>query len=118
MDVLVLNGNVTLRVKSLTITPEKIWSKKTGRAADGSMKGDIVAIKMKLEAVLAPMTDAEAASFDAAISLPFFPAKFRNPRTGKVETHTVYASSPPYPVYSYVEGLPRYVGVGVSLIEQ
>lgn len=117
MDVLVLNGNVSLKVKSLKITPEKIWSKNTGRVTNGDMKGDIIAIKMKLEAVLAPMTDEEAASFDAAISLAFFPAKFRNPRTGQVETHTMYANSPPYPVYSYVKGLPRYVGVSLDLIE-
>lgn len=118
MNVLTLGGTLNLKVKSLTITPEKIWSKNTGRAADGGMLGDIVAIKTKLEVELCKMSDEEAAAFDAVISQAFFSATFRNPRTGKTETQTVYASSPPYPVYSYVDGYPRYVGVKVSLIMQ
>lgn len=118
MDVLVLDGNLSLKVKSITLTSQKIWSKNTGRVANGSMKGDIVAIKMKLEVAFAPLSDAQAASLDTVLSLPFFSAKFRNPRTGKTETHTMYANDPAYPVYSYVDGLPRYVGVGVNLIEQ
>lgn len=106
------------KVKSLTISREPIWSSNTGRCADGKMRGDIVAQKLKLQIVFSPMSDANAASLDAAITPAFFSAKFRNPGTGNMETHTMYANAPAYPVYSYVNGLPRYVGVGVDLIEQ
>ena len=116
MNVLVLDNKLSLNVQALTITPEKIWSKNTGRVADGEMKGDIVAIKQKLEVTLNPMSDEKTAAFDAIISQSYFDATFRSPRTGKLETHKVYAGSPAYPVYSYVDGLPRYVGVKISLI--
>lgn len=116
MNVLVLDNKLSLNVQALTITPEKIWSNNTGRVADGEMRGDIIAIKQKLEVTLNPMSDEDAASFDAIISQTFFDATFRSPRTGKTETHKVYAGSPAYPVYSYVDGFPRYVGVKISLI--
>ncbi len=118
MDVLTIDGVVMPPVKSLTISPEKIWSKNTGRVANGDMKGDLIAIKLKAQVVFVPLSDEQNASLDAAISSAFFSAKFKNPRTGKMETHTMYAGTPTYPVYSYAEGVPRYVGVGVDLVEQ
>ena len=118
MSVLMISGKEMPKVKSITISREPIWSKNAGRSADGTMLGDIVAQKLKLEIVFSPMSDANAAILDAAITPAFFVAKFRNPGTGKTEEHTMYSSGPKYPVYSYVDGFPRYVGVGVSLIEQ
>ena len=35
----------TLKLSGLTVTKEKIWSKNTGRAANGEMIGDIIATK-------------------------------------------------------------------------
>lgn len=118
MDVLIIGDKTMPKVKSLTVSREPIWSKNTGRVANGEMKGDIVAQKMKLQVVFAPMSDAEAALLDAATTPAFFSVKFRNPGSGKVEEHTMYASSPSYPVYSYASGLPRYVGTAVNLVEQ
>ena len=111
-------SNLSLKVKNLTITPEKIWSSKTGRTANGEMMGDIVAIKWTLNAVLCPMTDEQAAAFDKVVAQAYFNVTFRCPTTGKDETHVMYAGSPSYPVYSYVNGLPRYVGVAVNFIEK
>lgn len=117
MDVLVI-GSVALPVKSLTITKNPTWSKNTGRAAEGTMLGDIICRKMKLQITFAPLSDEQAAQLDEAITPAFFPVKFKNPGTAAVETHTMYAGTPAYPVYSYVSGFPRYVGTGVNLIEQ
>lgn len=118
MDVLTIDGKVMPKVKSLTVSREPIWSKNAGRTADGTFQGDIVTQKLKLEVVFKPLSDHEAAYLDAAITPAFFVAKFRNPGTGQMEEHNMYAGSPTYPVYSYVDGFPRYVGSGVSLIEQ
>ena len=117
MDILKINGTVMPRVKKLTITPEKIWSKNTGRVSNGDMKGDLITIKLKAHVEFAPLTDEQAILVDAAVSPPSFEAEFRNPRNGKTEPHTMYAGSPVYPVYSFVEGYPRYVGSMVELIE-
>lgn len=118
MAELTIGGKSMPPVKSLSVSAEKIWSKNTGRVASGKMAGDLVAIKMKLSVEFAPLNDSQAAKVDDAISKAFFDVKFKNPRTGKEETHRMYAGSATYPVYSYVNGLPRYVGTKVDLIEQ
>lgn len=118
MSVLEIDKVVMPPVQSLTITSEKIWSKNTTRSANGELKGDIVAIKLKAVFGFAPLSDEQTKVLDTAISKAFFNAKFKNPRTGKVETHRMYSGSGSYPVYSYADGLPRYVGVGVDLIEK
>lgn len=111
-------GDLEVRAQKLDISREPIWSKNTGRVASGTMKGDIVAQKFKLTVTLPPMSDSEAASFDAAVLPAFFNVTFRSPTTGKNVTKKMYAGSPKYPVYSYVDDLPRYVGVAVDLVEQ
>lgn len=118
MAVLEIGGRAMPKVKGLTIGREPIWSKNAGRVADGTMKGDIVAQKYKLQVTFAPMSDEQAALLDAALIPAFFNVKFRNPTTGQYVTKKMYAGSPTYPVYSYVDGFPRYVGVGVDLVEQ
>lgn len=111
-------GDLVVRAKELKIGRNPIWSSKTGRAASGTMKGDIVTQKFTLSLVVTPLNDEEAASFDEAILPAFFNVTFKNPSSGKMETKKMYASAPTYPVYSYVEGFPRYVGVSVELTEQ
>ena len=41
-------------LKALTITHEKVWSSNTGRAADGTMIGDLICLKYKLQAEFVP----------------------------------------------------------------
>lgn len=106
------------KVQKLKLKRNPIWSSKTGRVASGKMRGDIVGQKYTISVALAPLTDEEAASFDAAILPAFFNTTFKSPSTGGMVTKTMYASSPTYPVYSYINGLPRYVGVEVELTEQ
>ena len=118
MSVLEIDKVVMPPVQSLTVTSEKIWSKNTTRSANGELKGDIVAIKLKAAFTFAPLSKDQTKVLDTAISKAFFNAKFENPRNGKIETHKMYSGSGSYPVYSYVDGLPRYVGVAVDLIEK
>lgn len=118
-DTITINGvSVMPKAEGLKITAEKVWSENTGRTADGTMVGDIIAIKPKLEIELPPMSRSEVASLDAAISSAFFSVTYSDPRTNSRVTGTFYANSPSYPVYSYVNGLPTYVGVKVNLIAQ
>lgn len=111
-------GNLEIKAQKLDISREPIWSSNTGRTASGKMAGDIVAQKYKLTVTLPPLNDKEAASFDAAILPTFFNVTFKNPTTNSMVTKKMYASSPKYPVYSYADELPRYVGVAIDFIEQ
>lgn len=111
-------SGLKLKLKSITIDDNIIWSKNTGRVASGEMEGDIVARKAKLIVILAPMDDEETANFSAAIDSAFFPIEYRNPKTGQNCEKTFYVGTPTYPVYSYADGLPRYVGVAANFIEK
>lgn len=118
MDVIIIGGRVMPRVQKLDISHEAVWSKNAGRGATGAMIGDIIARKVKLEITFSPMSDADGILLDTAIAPAFFEVKYQDPGTGKIETKTMYAGTPKYPVYSYATGLPRYVGVAVNLIEK
>lgn len=110
-------------LNGITITKEKIWSKNAGRSSTGKMMGDIVGIKYKMQIKWPILSQEESSLVDECLSdesKPFFDVKFKDPKskTGAFVTKTMYAGTPTYPVYSYVDGLPRYVGVAVDLIEQ
>lgn len=117
MDYCVISGH-SFRCKKISVSREKIWSKNTGRTTDGTMTGDIVAIKKKYVIEMPPMSGAEVALLDGLLSEPFFTAKLKNPQTNTIVEDTFYSNSPTYPVYSYANGLPEYVGVQFNLIEQ
>lgn len=118
MSKIEINGVKTLPIKEITIDKNRIWSSKTGRTANGNMKGDIVAYKDTLKIVFSPLSDTQAALLENAVHPAFFKVTYQNPGTGKTRTGTFYTGTPSYPVYSYVDGYPRYVGVGIELIEQ
>lgn len=114
-----INGK-TFRIQELTITDEPVWAKNTGRAADGSMVGDIICWKAKLEVKFPPMSDEEASSLGTAVHKAFFNVKFHHPRTNTDVTKVMYAGTPTYPIYNYHDSLKRlrYVGVTLDFIEK
>lgn len=59
---------------------------------------------------------ADAAKIDAAISPAFFNVTFTDPGSNSRITKRCYSNTPSYPVYSYVDGVKTYKGVGATLI--
>ncbi len=108
----------TLKKEGLTISKEKIWSKHTGRAANGDMIGDIVNIKYTLDCEWPPLSREETAVIDAAVTPAFFNVTFTDPGSNSRVTKRMYAGTPVYPVYSYVKGVKTYNGVKVTLIQK
>lgn len=102
----------------ITFTKEKIWSKNTGRATDGTMLGDVIAIKTKAQITWGILSGEQVAMLDAALEPAFISVCFKDPRLNAYTTKVFYAGTPTYPVYSYASGLPEYVGCAVDLIEQ
>lgn len=114
-------GGVTmplLKAEGLSITKEKVWSSNTGRASDGGMIGDLVAIKYTLSCEWPALSREEVAVIDAAITPAFFNVTFLDPGSNTRITRTFYAGTPTYSVYSYVDGVRTYSGVAVDLIEK
>lgn len=113
------DGEIMPEPKSLEVSREKIWSSNTGRVDSGKMTGDVVAIKTTLKITWAVLSSAQTQKIDKHLSKAFFSCTYLDPSAGNTEkTKTFYSGAPTYPVYSYVNGYPDYVGVGVDLIEQ
>lgn len=108
----------TLKKDGLKIAKEKIWSKNTGRAADGRMIGDIVGVKYKLQLEWPPLSKEQVTVVDNAVTPAFFSVTFLDPGSNTRVTRTFYAGTPTYPVYSYVNSVKTYSGVSVDLVEQ
>jgi hypothetical protein len=106
----------TPAISGLTIKKEKIWSNNTGRVANGDMVGDLIAIKYTLEITWPMLSRADTAKIDAAISPAFFNVTFTDPGSNSRITKRCYSNTPSYPVYSYVDGVKTYKGVGATLI--
>ena len=119
-DELIIGGVImpTLKLSGLTVTKEKIWSKNTGRAANGEMIGDIITTKYTLKCSWPPLTRQQITVIDKAIKPAFFNVTFTDPGTNSRVTKRFYAGSPTYPVYSYYKGVKTYQGVAVDLIEK
>ncbi|MDO4647435.1 MAG: hypothetical protein Q4B26_02205 [Eubacteriales bacterium] len=106
------------KLNGLAVSREKIWSKNTGRSAAGKMVGDVVATKLNLKIEWAVLSEAQLSKISRAIENAFVSVKFKNPHSGKEETHTMYAGTLSCPVYSYASGMPAYTGVSLTLVEQ
>lgn len=130
---LYIGGQAMPEPSACTITREPIWSKNTGRGADGSMVGDIIAYKYKLALTWKVLNKNQIVKLNSAIqSSAFFDVKFRDPTKAVTKanveeniqeefiTRTMYAGTPTYPVYSWDKErmLPYISGATVDLIEK
>lgn len=113
------DGETMPEPQKLGVNKEKIWSKNTGRVDSGDMEGDLVAIKVTLKIQWPSLSAAETTKIDKHLSKAFFQCTYLDPTNNNKETtKKVYAGAPTYPVYSYAQGLPDYVGTGVDLIQK
>lgn len=110
----------TPALEGLTISSEKIWSANTGRTSSGKMAGTIVAIKTTVSIKWPPLTMAEVAVIEAAVSdkdNPFAAMKYTD-MTGKTVEKTMYFGTPSYTVYSWANGLQIIKDISVDGIER
>lgn len=109
----------TPALNGVTISREKIWSADTGRTASGKMVGTLVAQKTTIKLKWPPLTTAQAALIQQAVSgsSAFFPVVFTD-AGGTTRTLTMYAGTPTFTQYSWVNGIQYVVDAAVDLIEQ
>ena len=105
-------------LEGVTISREKIWSSNTGRTTSGRMVGTVVAVKTTLKIRWPPLTPAQAAVIENAVSGgSFVPVRFTD-ATGATVTKTMYFGTPSYTVYSWADGVQYIKDVTVDGIEQ
>ena len=105
-------------LEGVTIGREKIWSSNTGRTTSGKMVGTVVAVKTTLKIKWPPLTPAQTAVVENAVSgSAFVPVTFTD-ATGSTVTKTMYFGTPSYTVYSWADGVQYIKDVTVNGIEQ
>ena len=105
-------------LEGVTIGREKIWSSNTGRTTSGKMVGTVVAVKTTLKIKWPPLTPAQTAVIENAVSgRPFVPVRFTD-ATGSTVTRIMYFGTPSYTVYSWADGVQYIKDVTVDGIEQ
>ncbi len=108
----------TPALQGVTITREPVWSAASGRTASGKMVGTIVARKTTLRLKWPPLTMAQAATLQQALeAADFLNVRFTD-AGGVSRSLTMYAGTPSFSQYSWVEGVQYVVDVSVDLIEQ
>ena len=119
---LTFNGVVmpTPKVGGLKIQREKVWSSNTGRTADVTMVGTILAIKDNVEISWPPLTMEEVALIESVVSnkdLPFITMGYVD-ATGQEKEIPVYFGTPSYTAFDWINGQWMVLDAKVSSIEK
>ena len=107
-------------LEGVTVSREKIWSSNTGRTSAGKMVGTVVAVKTTLKIKWPPLTPAQVATIESAVSdgdNPFVPVRYTD-ADGSTVTKTMYFGTPAYTIYSWASGIQYIRNVTVDDIEQ
>lgn len=110
----------TPKLEGVTLGTQKIWSKNTGRTANGTMVGDIIALKKTISIEFPPLDAKNIELLESVLSnksLPFFTVSVFDGVT-EIISKKVYADAPSYKIYSFAEGIRFYTGYKVELIER
>ena len=101
----------------LSTADEIIWSSNTGRVADGSMVGDIVAEKTTLSIKWGVLTSAEVATISNVLTAGFHPITFQD--DGVNITITQYRGTLQKEHIGYLtDGIYYYRSASVQLIQK
>lgn len=101
---------------SLSIADQIIWSAATGRSADGTMVGDVVAEKKTLEISWGILTESQYLLIKRNLTSGFFSISFRD--DGIDMTISSYRSDLKRDVLGWLGGVYYYRSVSVSIVQQ
>ena len=105
--------------EGVSFSSEKIWSKNTGRAANGDITGDIVTIKKTVSIEFPPLSPAQIDAIENIVSnksLPFFSFEFNDGES--TIKKTVYSGPTSCKLYSWLDGIRYYIGYKIDLVER
>ena len=104
-------------VSGLKVGKETLVSDNSGRNAAGDTVIDVINKKYKIYITLRHTTDAEMASFLAAISDYVVEVGFRNPQTKAITTITAYTGTPEPEYYTIQDDFVVYKPLSINFIE-
>lgn len=113
-----INGVSVKSPSAITISRNKLWSSKTGRAKSGKYTGNLIAVKYRLDIIWTALTEDDVEILTNALKPAFVTVEFRDPLTKTQKTKTMYGGDETMQVYSYVIENCVYTQMTVSLVEQ
>lgn len=116
MALLKINGVDLPTPSSLTPGIQDIG--KWERNARGTMIGELIAKKVKLDCTWSVLSGPEMAALLAKINPLFFNVTYLDPETNTFRTATFYKGDRNIPMLDYINGVPRYNGFKVNFIER
>lgn len=88
------------------------------RNAQGDMLIDRIATKRKIELEWKQLTNSQMATISQLVQDTTFSVSYPDPLTGTIRTSTFYAGDRTAPVYTYANGIAKWEGLRLSLIEK
>lgn len=90
----------------------------SNRNANGDLIRDRIATKRKLEIEYPPLDPSDISLILKAISPVFISVEYPDPQEGGFITKTMYAGDKSSPMYSIINGQPKWSGLKFNLIEK
>lgn len=90
----------------------------TNRNANGDLIRDRIATKRKIEIEYQPLDSGEVSLILKAISPVFINVEYPDPQEGKITTKVMYSGDKSIPMYSIINGVPKWNGLKFNLIEK
>lgn len=111
-----VNGVVVATPKTFEPTISDIDGE-TNRNVNGDLIRDRIAIKRKINLEWGPLTQEQIASLLNIVSGVFFTVEFPDPQLGVI-TKTMYVGDRTSPAYSCINGVVKWSGLKMNLIER
>ena len=117
MAILTINGVDVKDPKQLQVEIQDI-DKESDRNANGTMIRTRVAIKRKVSLEWGPLSNSEISRILTAVEDVFFSARYPDPKIGGYTSKTFYVGDRTAPVLKVVNGVTRWEGLKMNLIEK
>lgn len=118
MAILTINGAGIPDPSKLEVTVTDITSDNSGRNAAGDMLLDKIAQKIQLACTWNWLTNTQIAQLLTAVDTLYFTVAYPDPKSGTVQTKTMYVGDRSAPIYNIQNGVPGWSGVSMNLIEK
>lgn len=117
MAIITVNGVELAAPDTITHNDEIIWAYNTGRAADGTMLGDVIAEKETFTITWGILTEEEFEAIRSNLVAGFFPITF-NISSTPIEVNSYRGTLTSQPMGQLSDGKYYYRSTGVDIIQQ
>lgn len=112
-----INGVVMPTPKEFKVGLDDIDDGTERNARGGLLRDRIASDKRKLECSWGPLSPSEISKILKAVEPVYFQCEYPDPKEGGLVTKTMYAGPKSAPLYRYVNGQPKWLGLSFNIIE-